>query len=111
MKRIILLFMLTSAVVTSVFIASDFSAQAHTNPSNGLPCTNSHYRLSETSLNQSWPEYHNSGTGLCTKTFRIYAHQKYCSSCNANLGAGPTFKCTEDHSICDIHNKDCQELY
>ena len=97
--------------VLSFGIVGFTSEAAHINPNNGLPCNNTSYRLAETTLCQSWNEYHYSGTAPCTKYFAVYAHEKYCTSCSRDLGAGNAFKCTEDHSVCSIHNKSCNGLY
>lgn len=37
--------------------------------------------------------------------------EKICSSCQAFLGSGETFYCTEIHTNCGKYHKDCTALY
>ena len=103
MKRILAIFM-----CVLMFAGTGITAHAeHYNPIDKSPCSNIHYKLQDDVVLHTSNGTHNY---VCTVTYYIYSHKKYCSSCGAFLGAGPGFQCTEIHT-CPTYIKNCYGTY
>lgn len=79
----------------------------HNKPGTKIPCTNTHYTLGHHSKVSESKGTHNY---TCTVTYYTYRHSKWCSSCEASLGEGPTYRCTESHT-CSGTIKDCTGVF
>ncbi|MBR5177823.1 MAG: hypothetical protein IKW90_03350 [Lachnospiraceae bacterium] len=108
-KTLVCIFLVLASIVT---LMPSEKASAHYNPTTGLPCDNTYYILNDfmAPISNRY-ETHLVQGGTCYKNFFVYNHKKYCSQCNYYEGFGPSFECTENHSICDIHKKDCSEIF
>lgn len=109
MKKIITVLVLVSLFVSLLMPINKVSA--HTSPVDGSLCNNSYYILNDFMA----PVSHRSTThyvknGLCYKNYFIYNHKKYCNQCGYYYGFGETYECTLNHSICEISEKDCDNV-
>lgn len=102
MKRILAIFM-----CVLMFAGTGITAHAeHQVPGDDISkiCNNTYCFWDDATLLQSYTKKTHSYS--CTVTCYVYSHRKYCSSCGAYMGEGPTFQCTEVHT-CGSYLKNC----
>ena len=101
MKRILAIFM-----CVLMFAGTGITAHAEhyipNNPDREI-CNNTICHWDDATRLHSYTKTHGYS---CTVTCYVYSHRKYCSSCGAYLGEGPTYQCTEVHT-CGSYLKDC----
>lgn len=87
--------------------AEHFIPGTDTDTDNKVPCNSTYYTLGHHPQVGRSTGTHNY---TCTVTYYAYRHSKWCNSCGASLGFGPTYICTEDHT-CGNYIRTCTGVF